>query len=374
MSRDLRVLMTVDTVGGMWTYACELIAALRPLRVDVTLATMGAPLSASQARTAANLSHLELFESTFALEWAPDPWRDVNAAGDWLLALEQLTRPDVIHINGYAHAALPFTAPVVCVAHACVCSWFRAVRQAEAGGEWKEYRARAQRGLRAAAAIVGPTHATLYDILDALDARVPGRVIPNGRTSVARSVPKESFVLSSGRLWDEAKGLATLDACASSVLWPIRVAGPTVGPDGTSVEPTGVELLGQLDPSGIASWMARAAIYARPARYEPFGLSVLEAAQAGCALVLGDIPSLREIWGSSASYASADDPEALAFVLNKLARDPLRRDAMALAAKTRASALTPRRMAIAYRELYDEVTTTGTSRGPRSAHHGVIHA
>ncbi len=31
-----------------------------------------------------------------------------------------------------------------------------------------------------------------------------------------------------------------------------------------------------------------------PARYEPFGLSVLEAALSGCALVLGDIPSLRE--------------------------------------------------------------------------------
>ena len=62
----------------------------------------------------------------------------------------------------------------------------------------------------------------------------------------------------------------------------------------------------------IADWYARASIYALPARYEPFGLSALEAALSGCALVLGDIPSLREVWGDAALFVAPDDTDALA--------------------------------------------------------------
>ena len=82
MTRQLRVLMTADTVGGVFTYACELIAALRGRGVNVALATMGEPLRSSQARTLAALDNVEVFESSFALEWMPSPWRDVDAAGN----------------------------------------------------------------------------------------------------------------------------------------------------------------------------------------------------------------------------------------------------------------------------------------------------
>src|SRR5690348_7167088 len=124
----MHVLMTADTVGGVWTYALELAGALAPLGVDVTLATMGAPVSRAQASAASELPNLELVESRFALEWMPDAWRDVDDAGTWLLQIAQRVRPDVVHVNGYAHAALPFHAPVVCVAHSCVLTWSLAVR------------------------------------------------------------------------------------------------------------------------------------------------------------------------------------------------------------------------------------------------------
>ena len=54
-----------------------------------------------------------------------------------------------------------------------------------------------------------------------------------------------------------------------------------------------------------------AAIYALPARYEPFRLEVLEAAAPGCALVLGDIASLRELWDGAALFVAPDDDRAL---------------------------------------------------------------
>ena len=70
-------------------------------------------------------------------------------------------------------------------------------------------------------------------------------------------------------------------------------------------------LLGRLDERRWPSGWPRAAIYALPARYEPFGLSALEAALSGCALVLGDIPSLREVWGDAAVFVPPDDAGGL---------------------------------------------------------------
>jgi glycogen(starch) synthase len=359
-ARDLRVLMTADTIGGVWTYACDLSAALAPLGVQVTLATMGAPLRLDQVRTALAIPNLDVHESRYALEWMPDPWRDVDAASAWLLDLARVTRPDVVHVNGYAHAALPFGAPTLVAAHSCVCSWFRAVRGIDAGPEWDEYRRRSISGLRSASAVVAPTAAILRAILAALRVDVPGRVIPNGRSAlVLPALAKEPFVLSAGRMWDDAKGLADLVACAPQVGWPIRVAGPLVAPGNISAVDSGqLELLGDLAPLVLAQWMSRAAIYALPARYEPFGLSIVEAALAGCTLVLGDLDTLREIWGDAAVYVRPGDPDSLAFELNALAKDPVRRGALAACARGRTHALTPARMAAAYRALYAELATT----------------
>jgi glycogen(starch) synthase len=364
-----RVLMTADTVGGVWTYACELIAAMAAHGVEVTLAAMGGALSPAQARRAAALGNLEVVESRFALEWMPEPWGDVDAAGPWLLDLAARVAPDVVQINGYAHAALPFAAPVVVVAHSCVWTWMRAVHHREPGPGWAEYRRRVSAGLAAADVVVAPTAAILRGVLDAYGVRARSRVIPNACAPAAwRPGAKTSIVLSAGRLWDDAKGLAELVACAPRVSWPIVVAGPTAQPGSSEpARPPSVHTVGELAPDELAAWMARASIYALPARYEPFGLSVLEAALAGCALVLGDVPSLREVWGDTAIYVPPGDPDALGCALNALIRDPLARGGRAAQSRARALGLTPARMAAAYRALYDEAIARRQARSEASS-------
>jgi glycogen(starch) synthase len=122
-----KVLMTADTVGGVWTYAIDLARGLAERGVEVALATMGDPLNDSQREKADRIPRLRVFESTFKLEWMEEPWRDVEKAAEWLLRLEDRVRPDLIHLNGYAHGALPWSAPKVMVGHSCVLSWWRAV-------------------------------------------------------------------------------------------------------------------------------------------------------------------------------------------------------------------------------------------------------
>jgi glycosyltransferase involved in cell wall biosynthesis len=119
--------------------------------------------------------------------------------------------------------------------------------------------------------------------------------------------------------------------------------------------------LGRLPEDDLAHWLSRAAIFAHPARYEPFGLAVLEAALSGCALVLGDVESLRETWDGAAEFAA--DDAALADRIAALARDGARRRALADRARARALGFTPARMADGYVALYRALAGRSSAGG-----------
>ena len=348
-----RVLMTADAVGGVWDYALQLAEGLGTCGVEVTLATMG-PLPRDDQRAAAReVPGLRLVESDYRLEWAEQPWDDVARAGSWLLELEAQAQPDIVHLNGYAHGALAWNAPALVVAHSCVCSWWRAVRGAEATEEWAVYRRAVREGLRAATAVVAPSAAMLH-ALSAHYGAISGTVVPNGRDAAQfRTGPKEPLVLSAGRLWDEAKNVAALASIAHGLPWPVALAGDTQNAPGEPVPDGSVEHLGLLSSADLRGWMGRASIYAMPARYEPFGLSILEAGLSGCALVLGDIPSLREHWDGAAAFVAPDDREALRSAIEGLIDSPARRSELGRRARERGQEFTVGRMADAYRRLYE---------------------
>ena len=356
-----RVLMTADTVGGVWSYCMELAQALP--EVDFALATMGQPVGADQRREAARLPNVSLFPSGYALEWMDDPWTDVDRAGEWLLEVAAEFRPDVVHLNGYAHAALPWSLPVIVVAHSCVLSWWTAVRGSGAPKEYDEYRERVRAGLEAADLVIAPTAAMLESLRANYAYASSGRVIPNARDRQAfRAGEKQAVIFSAGRFWDDAKNLRALDQVAPRVRWPITVAGDLTQPGGAQREPRNVRSLGRLTNAELAKQLASAAIYALPARYEPFGLSALEAALSGCALVLGAIASLREVWGDAAIFVDPDDSEALARALNHLIENDRLRADFADRAQRRASQYSPERMADGYRAAYAECLARHSSQ------------
>lgn len=348
--------MTADTVGGVWNYALELGRGLGGLGVEVALATLGAPPSRAQREEARRLPNLSLFKSEFKLEWMEKPWRDVRTAGAWLLHLERRLAPDIIHLNGYAHGALPFVAPRLVVGHSCVLSWWRAVHGREAPRKWDRYREEVARGLHAADAVVAPSHSLLRALEELYGPLARRSVIYNGRAA-AEFAPgaKEEFVLAAGRLWDEAKNIGALARVASHLPWPVLLAGDERHPTGGSSRFENAHLLGRLSPTELAAWMSKASLYALPARYEPFGLSALEAALAGCALVLGDIPSLREIWRGAALFVPPDDEAALRCALESLMADDALRQSLAARARRRALRFTSRRMVEGYLKVYAEL-------------------
>jgi glycosyltransferase involved in cell wall biosynthesis len=129
-----------------------------------------------------------------------------------------------------------------------------------------------------------------------------------------------------------------------------------VGPNGASVTLDHLFTLGELREDALAAVLAARPIFVSAAIYEPFGLSVVEAAQAGCALVLSDIDTHRELWDGAAIFVEARDNSAFAGSINGLLHDRAWREQLGERARDRAREYRPELMARRMAEIYARVT------------------
>ncbi len=116
-------------------------------------------------------------------------------------------------------------------------------------------------------------------------------------------------------------GLPGWSACmiGSDRFWPNAATTPFQRALAPAAREAGIRMLGYLPHPQVLEAMARAAIVVVPSRWpEPFGLVALEAMASGAALICSDRGGLPEVAGEAALYA---DPDALAPVLLRLARD-----------------------------------------------------
>ncbi|HEX2257146.1 MAG TPA: glycosyltransferase family 4 protein [Afifellaceae bacterium] len=330
--------MTADSVGGVWSYALELARQLGRRGIEVTLFTMGGKPDAEQVREAARIPSLSLIGTDLKLEWMAGSADDLELAGEMLLELETEQQPDIVHLNNYWHASLPFQAPLLVAAHSCVPTWWRACRQGPLPQDWEAYREAVGAAVAAADLVVAPSRSYLDAFVAAHGWPRACRVIHNGRDPGRyRPRPKRPYVLAAGRLWDEGKNVAALCRAAEGLGHPVLVAGDADGPDGAQIDrPANVAWLGRIPGDRLAEHMGEAAVFAAPARYEPFGLGVLEAALSGCALVLGDIPTFRELWGGAATFVAPDDDGELRRALRALLDEPARAAELGRRARRRA--------------------------------------
>jgi glycosyltransferase involved in cell wall biosynthesis len=83
-----------------------------------------------------------------------------------------------------------------------------------------------------------------------------------------------------------------------------------------------VFLLGRVPD--VAAWLRRASVLAHPARWEGFGLGVLEAMLAGLPVVAANVSSLPELVvdGTTGFLVSPDDPSALALGVARALEQP----------------------------------------------------
>jgi len=335
----LRVLVTADSVGGVWQYALDAAEGMRRHGVETILAVLG-PAPSGDQLDKARTSGIAVIETGLPLDWTAEGAGEVKEAGRAVANLAADIRPDIVHLNSPALlAGAPFACPVVAVCHSCVATWWEAVRGGPLPDEFEWRTDLVRRGYRAADMLLAPSAAFADATARVYDLAVAPTVVRNGRRAIReRGDPgrRDLFAFTAGRLWDEGKNVAAFDRAASRLSIPALAAGPLDGPNGARVAIHHATALGRLRDEEVAGYLSAQPIFVSAARYEPFGLAVLEAAQAGCALILSDIPTFRELWDGAALFVNSDDDEAIARFVERLSKDETERRTMGEAARTRA--------------------------------------
>jgi glycosyltransferase involved in cell wall biosynthesis len=321
-----RVLISTDAVGGVWQYTLELAQAFARRRVEVEIAVLGPAVTADQRHAVSMLEGIRLHETGLPLDWTADTPSALGIASNMLAALTQRLDVDTIQLHTPALVAQSFwQAPVLAVVHSCVGTWWSAVRDSPVPEDFLWRIAAVCAGLEAADCVVAPTGAFAEMVRSTYDLKREIGVVHNGRVPADLNLVdpvRRHGVLAAGRLWDEGKSIALLDAAAAMMSTiPVRAAGAVIGPNGAEVALKRVQALGSLDDRRMADKMAQARIFASAARYEPFGLAVLEAAQASLPLVLADIPTFRELWDGAAIFLPPTNAAVWAGALSSLHDD-----------------------------------------------------
>lgn len=310
----MKILMTTDTAGGVWHYSMDLTSCLLEEQIKVVLLAMGPKPDKAQQAQVDSLNGLSFYHLPCKLEWMEDPWDEVDAAGDWIRKIYKDEKPDLIHFNNYAHVALGWDSPVLLVAHSCVASWWQAVKQEHIPERFDRYINTVRTAFHTADMVVSPT-ASMLKVYEQLYGTIAkAEVIYNGISVAEIKAKKKPIIFSMGRLWDEAKNISLILQAAKQIKGKIFIAG---NKKNNVPAPGNVTFLGQLSRQEIFDWLNISAVYVLPVKYEPFGLSFLEAASHRCALVGGDIPTMKELWKDSMTYTPTGNSRELAKICNK---------------------------------------------------------
>lgn len=363
----MHILITTDTVGGVWTYTRELACGLINRGHRVTLVSFGRIPSPSQISWMQH-TRLSYHPTAFPLEWMQNSEQGIIESAKYLEQLIRETKPDLLHFSQFCYGALECGIPKIVVAHSDVVSWWNAVHGSDPPfSPWMNwYRTTVSRGIRCADVVVAPSQW----MLDVLCEHYPDPfrccVIYNGRTTrlFRASDSKKECVLAVGRVWDEAKQIKLLLARKQSV--PVTIAGSDEHPDenfgGIRELPKrgSIAFCGEQAESQLAALYSNCSMYAATSRYEPFGLAPVEAALSKCALIANDIPSFRELWGSSAFYFKRNDPDSLAHAIATFSENPpLRRLYAEQAYECARSRFTANCMMDEYEDLYKTLVRGG---------------
>lgn len=361
----MRLLMTTDTVGGVWTFTRELATGLLERGCAVSLVSFGRTPSPSQQRVCTMLADrfgaaFRYIPSDVPLEWMEHNHCAFDAGARILEREAANFQPDLLHSNQFCYGALEVPIPRVVTAHSDVLSWARACRPAPLPpSAWlRSYSGQVQVGLDEADAVVAPTKWMLNALADGFRIPDDWAVISNGVSiGLVRETPRTMQAVTAGRLWDEAKDVNILEQVSSP--FPILIAGESRGETWNTAS---ARCIGQLSQHEMHALLRASAVYICTSRYEPFGLAPLEAALCGCAVVARDIPSLHEVWGEGALYFN--QAATLAQILNRLGSDPGKLSTARARSLRRARTYTRDRMVDEYMRLYQHTLT----HSPRIEH------
>ena len=354
MSDGVRLLMTTDTVGGVWQYSLDLCRHLTRHQVDVILAVLGPAPDEAQRWAVSAIRGVSLVEVGGELDWLAPDAASLAASAARLARLARDRHIGLVHLNAPAlNACTDFPVPVIAVSHSCLGTWWDAVRSGPLPPEFAWRDALHAKGLRSADIVVCPSRGFAEATARWHQLEHSPRIVLNGRSAL--QLPRAAmhdFAFTAGRLWDAGKDVATLDRAAALLGIPFKAAGRIRGENGEQPRFANLSLVGQLDEAELARMLGARPVFASAALYEPFGLAVLEAAAAGCPLILSDIPTFRELWDGVATFVTPGSEWDFANAIDALIGDQSQRIERGEAARRRALFYSSQAMGDAMVDIY----------------------
>lgn len=367
----MHVLVTTDTLSPVWTHTQELVTGLVNRGVRVTLVSFGdIPLS-RQISWMEKLPHLDYHPTAFRLDWMQEGQHDLEESSRYLAALVREIHPDLLHLSHLCHGSLPVEIPRVVTANGDLLTWWLAVHGREPKPtRWLDwYREEIARGVSEASVVVASSSWMLEAVRECYAEPRCTAVLPVGRNPILFNpyVSKNDYVLAIGRLLDPGKQTSLLTQYVHPMPVciinaddrPAMLESPICTGVKVDLEAANISLKGAQTEAQLRMLYSRAPIFVAASRYEPLGLSVLEAAFSRCAIVANDVPCLREVWGDAAIYFEANNAESLADVIRRLheQRD-LCRGYGARAFQRARERFTAQRMVGDYLQLYEQTLAT----------------
>jgi glycogen synthase len=326
----LHVLVTTDTLSGVWTYTQELVIGLANRGVQVTLVSFGDIPRPHQTSWIESLSGLDYRPTAFRLDWMEEGQHDFEESARYLTSLTRELKPDLLHLGQLCHGSLPVERPRVVVAHGDLITWGIAVHGHEPKpSAWlRWYRDKLARGIAEASVVVAPSLWMLDSIRACYGPPNCAAVVHHGRNPIHFNpyISKQDLALAVGRIVDPSRQVSLLTQYSHPL--PVCI----VNSDGKPAAPTipicadvklkadeaNISLKGAQTEAQMRLLYSRAAMFVAASRYDPLGLSVIEAALSRCAIVANDVPCFRETWGDAAIYFQANDAASLADVIRRL--------------------------------------------------------
>jgi glycogen(starch) synthase len=353
----MRLLITTDTIGGVWRFSLELVRGLLDRACAVALVSFGRSPSSTQQRSCDALTEQFSERFLYVSSDAPLEWMEANRsaftkAAPLLARIATQFDVDLLHSNQLCFGALDLPIPKVLTVHSDVLSWAQSCGTTLADSHWlQQYLSLVRAGLAGAAAVVAPTQWMMRALAKLYPLPETRVTIPNGRfIAPSQSEIRTLQAIIAGRLWDPAKDLSLLTNVDSPI--PILVAGKIEHDSSVAPSTSGpFELLGEVAEDQLLSLFHRSAIYVCTSKYEPFGLAPLEAALCGCAVLARDIPSLREVWQDGALYFP--DAASLSLLLQRLSGSPQTLHDIQMRSCQRARHFTRDRMVDQYCKLFE---------------------
>lgn len=355
----MRILITTETFGGLWTYARELSLGLLGEDCAVALVSLGRIPNATQldwvtAQVSRWGSRFRFAACDVPLEWMQNNCHALSEAERLLQRIAREFRADLLVSSQYCFGALPGDLPRLVVAHSDLLSRAQVCRnQPLPETAWlARYRSLVAAGLRGADALVAPTQWMLHALAANFQLPRQVRVISHGRTLAYPGAHAERRLQAVAGLGDEGKNLKLLEQLEPHM--PLLVAGETEPESWRLKLACGQAVpLGALDEEELLALFRQSSIYICTSQYEPFGWTPLEAALCGCAVLANDIPSLREVWGDAALFYH--DAASLSALLAMLAGDRRLLDRVRSRSRRHAQQFTGQRMAAGYLQVFQEI-------------------